>query len=95
MAGVTTRQEVFGAAIDKGGITLSGSSQPLVDANSSRSVLEISNASDADISIDFVGTGAVAGSGTILPAHSSAYWPTTIGVNVIGAGVGRVAYTEW
>lgn len=95
MTGVATRQEPFEQALDKGGFALNGANQSLVSGNLNRSVIEISNASDADLSIDFVGDGAVAGEGTVLPPHSSGYWPTTGPVNVIGLGTGRVAFTEW
>lgn len=95
MAGVTTRQETFGQAIGSDGITLNGSSQTLISANPSRSVLEISNGSDDPISLNFTNGTAVVGKGTILPPHSSGYWPTTGAVKVIGTSGDVVGYTEW
>jgi hypothetical protein len=91
------REPVKGNALGKGGVTSSGASQPLVAANTNRTVVEVANGSVSGIWLAF-GSSAVAGQGSYLPSKATGYWPTTAAVNIImeaSGTAGPVGYTEW
>lgn len=96
-APLPAREPVKGSAFGKGGITSSNASQAVAASNSSRTVLEVSNAGTTGVWLAF-GSTAVAGQGTYLPSKATGYWPTTAAVNCINEASGTngaIGYTEW
>lgn len=96
-APLPTREPIKASALSKGGITSSSASQQVVTSNTSRTVIEVSNAGANGVWLAF-GASAVAGQGTYLPSKATGYWPTTAAVNCINESSGAngaIGYTEW
>ena len=98
-APLPTREPVKGSSLSKGGATMGVGSTTLAPANSSRTILEISNGSaTTGIWLSFNGP-AVAGQGTYLPPKATGFWPTTAAVFGFiesgGSSGGAVGWTEW
>lgn len=90
---------VDGNQLAKGGGTSSGTTQQLAPANSGRRRIDISNAGDSDVWLEFSAAGsAVAGQGTLLPGRAQGSYFTTARVAMIneaGGSACAIGYTEW